>query len=100
MRHFNDLLHQREAELQVSSKERIENLRMLESNKIQLKELEGKLKEFNKYEKMISTKFDSLESLMNEMSLTKAKYSQKESELKKGKRRKKSRGNLKVCLRT
>jgi hypothetical protein len=34
---------------------------------------------------MISAKFESLESLMNEMSLTKTKYSQKETELKKGK---------------
>lgn len=84
MRHLNELLNQREAELQVSSKERIENLRTLENKKIQLKELEVKLKEFNKYEKMIITKFDNLESLMNEMTLTKTKYSQKESELVKG----------------
>ena len=84
MRHLNELLNQREAELQVSSKERIESLRTLENKKIQLKELEVKLKEFNKYEKMIITKFDNLESLMNEMTLTKTKYSQKESELVKG----------------
>lgn len=91
MRHLNDLLYQREAELQVSSKERIENLRILENNKIQLKELEGKLKDFNKYEKMISTKFDSLEYLMNEMNLTKAKYYTKETELKKGNDEKKNK---------
>lgn len=85
MRHLYNLLHERESELKVSTKERIENLRILENNKIQLKELEVKLKDFNKYEKMISAKFESLESLMNEMSLTKTKYSQKETELKKGK---------------
>lgn len=85
MRNLNELLHQREGELQVSTKERIENFRILENNKIQLKELEGKLKDFNKYEKMISTKFESLEHLMNEMRLTKTKYLQKEAELKKGK---------------
>lgn len=84
MRHLYNLLHERESELKVSTKERIENLRILENNKIQLKELEVKLKDFNKYEKMISAKFESLESLMNEMSLTKTKYSQKETELKKG----------------
>lgn len=86
MRHLYNLLHERESELKVSTKERIENLRILENNKIQLKELEVKLKDFNKYEKMISAKFESLESLMNEMSLTKTKYSQKETELKKGKK--------------
>jgi hypothetical protein len=85
LRHLYNLLHERESELKVSTKERIENLRILENNKIQLKELEVKLKDFNKYEKMISAKFESLESLMNEMSLTKTKYSQKETELKKGK---------------
>lgn len=85
MRHLYNLLHERESELKVSTKERIENLRILENNKIQLKELEVKLKDFNKYEKMISAKFESLESLMNEMSLAKTKYSQKETELKKGK---------------
>lgn len=85
LRHLNDLLHQRESELQSFSKERIENLRILESNKLQLKELEGKLKDFNKYEKMITTKFGDLESLMQELSITRTKYSQKETELKKGK---------------
>lgn len=86
---MTDLLHQREVELQFSTKERIENLRILENNKIQLNELEGRLKDFNKYEKMVATKFESLESLMNEMSLTKTKYSQKEAELKKGRQKNK-----------
>lgn len=38
---------------------------------------------------MVATKFESLESLMNEMSLTKTKYSQKEAELKKGRQKNK-----------
>ena len=84
LRHLSDLLNQRESELQVASRERIENLRILENNKLQLIGLEGKLKDFNKYEQMFSTKFEGLESLMEELSITRTKYYQKETDLKKG----------------
>lgn len=64
--------------------ERIENLRTVESHKVQLRTLEGKLKEFGKYETLIGSKFQSLERLMTEMSQTRAKYLIKEAEFKQG----------------
>lgn len=64
--------------------ERISNLKALEGHKQSLKELEAKLKDFSKYEGLITSKFENIETLMNEMSQTRTKYLQKEAQLKQG----------------
>lgn len=84
MRHVSDILREKESELQGIALERIENLRVVESNKTQLRELEGKLKEFGKFETLIGSKFESLEKLMTEMTATRAKYLAKEAEYTQG----------------
>ena len=83
MRQVSGQLNQRETELQAASAERISNLKTLETHKIQLRELEFQLKDFNKYESIIAHKFENLEILMTDMSSSKAKFLQKESELTK-----------------
>lgn len=85
MRQVSAQLHQRETELQAASAERISNLKTLETHKIQLRQLEAQLKDFTKYESIVTSKFENLESLMIEMSSSKAKFTQRESELTKGK---------------
>ena len=85
LRQVSGQLYQRETELQAASAERISNLKTLETHKILLRELEAQLKDFTKYESVITSKFESLENLMTEMSSSKEKFLQKESELTKGK---------------
>lgn len=87
MKHSSDQLQQREEELRLVSLERTANLKILETHKVQLRELESKLKDFSKYETIISSKFESLEELMSDMHLTKTKYIQNETKLKKGNNR-------------
>lgn len=84
MRQVSGQLHQRETELQAASAERISNLKTLETHKIQLRQLESQLKDFSKYESIVASKFESLESLMTEISSSKSKFLQKETELTKG----------------
>lgn len=86
MRQVSGQLYQRETELQAASAERISNLKTLETHKIQLRQLETQLKDFTKYESIVISKFEGLDSLMTEMSSSKAKFLQKETELTKGKR--------------
>ena len=75
-------MYQREIELQSVATERISNLKSLEAHKQQMRELEVKLKEFDKYEAVVASKFDYLETLMSEMSVTKSKFQVKEKELR------------------
>jgi hypothetical protein len=78
-------LQQREIELQSATSERVTALKQLESQKIMLDEMQRKLLDFSKYDSMIASRFDSFESLMMEMSATKAKYLEKDAEFKKSK---------------
>lgn len=78
-------LQQREIELQSAAGERVAALKQLESQKFLLDELQKKLQEFSKYESMISSRFASFELLMSDLSATKAKYLEKEAEIKKSK---------------
>ena len=82
LKHLSDQLQLREAELQSVSMERVANSKILESHKQQLKDLEVKLNYFDKYEGVITTKFENLDILIAEISSTRASYLQKETQLK------------------
>lgn len=84
MKILSDQLQERENELQTVTTERITNLKTIEGHKQQLKDLEGKIKEFGKYEGIIEAKFENLENFMNEMTAIREEYSKKESQLKEG----------------
>ena len=71
--------------MQLASSERIENLNVLESHKLQLSDLSAKVKDFNKYEALIGERFHNLENLMTELTDSKKVFLKKESDLNKSK---------------
>lgn len=77
-------LQQKHNELQLAVGERIDAGRMLEEHVQQLCEFEAKLREFAKYEGLISGRFTELESLMSEMAASKAQYHEQMGEMMKG----------------
>lgn len=79
-------LQQREIELQTATNERVSAFKQLDSQRHILDELQAKLQDFSKYESLISSRFSSFESLMSDLSNTKASYIEKESELTKSKK--------------